>query len=174
MRSPSRPAVFIHAGLKNTTIRNASANQGHTARGRTRATARRAGWGGCELQQAGAPGKLGGSKDLSGGSRFRKTWKERGLLLEVSSSSIWHRKSLTSAKGHCSAVSNTMPKNAQPKSFTDKDKASCYLQAILDTRKLAYVSINSSNRLSKKNERQLILNLVHGLLCRQNMLPALL
>lgn len=40
-------------------------------------------------------------------------------------------------KGPCSAVSSTMAKNTQPKSFQHKGKTSCYVQAILDTRKLA-------------------------------------
>lgn len=66
MESPSQPAVFIQAGLKNTAIRNASANQGHTARRGTRATAR---WGtrqGLEAARSSLVGPVAGRPERRG------------------------------------------------------------------------------------------------------------
>lgn len=45
MQSPSHPAVFIQAGLKNTAIRNVSANWGHTGQARDK--------GNCEVGRLG-------------------------------------------------------------------------------------------------------------------------
>lgn len=73
---------------------------------------------------------------------------------------------------HCQP--NTQKNIQQKKSSRHNKKTSCYLQAISVTRKLAYVSINSSNRLSRRNERKPTRNYVHGLVCRQNTLPTLL
>lgn len=81
MQSPSWPAVFIQAGLKNTAIRNALANQGHTARHGTRATARRAGWQGHELQQAGGPGKVWGQQGAQWWAPFQEDLKGEGSPL---------------------------------------------------------------------------------------------
>lgn len=63
-QSASQPAVFIQTRLRNTMVRNTSANQGHMARTGARAPTKLEGWWGCNLEQAGDQARFGDSKEL--------------------------------------------------------------------------------------------------------------
>lgn len=164
MHSPSQPAVLERAGLKNIAVRNSVAtcsqaqgkDGGRVGRGRSRARGQR-----------GAP-----AMDPVLGSIPVTSWKARGIPhmglqgLEQGFACCTRPLPAQHSKKHTTTT--------KKKSSRHNKKTSCYLQAISVTRKLAYVSINSSNRLSRRNERKPTRNYVHGLVCRQNMLPTLL
>lgn len=168
MHSPSQPAVLERARLKNTAARNSVASCSQ-AQGKGGSRVSR-GWDMAQGQRR-AP-----VMDSVLGSIQVTSWKATGIPHMDLQGLNQQSKASPAALGLCSAIASPTPKKTynKKKSSRHNKKTSCYLQAISVTRKLAYVSINSSNRLSRRNERKPTRNYVHGLVCRQNTLPTLL
>lgn len=135
-QSPSRPAVFVQASLRNITVRNASANQGHLARSGARAATKLAGWWGCNLEQAGASGKVWG---LQGAHQCPVSGrpKRRGLSLWSFPAAPSNRTSLRPLQGTLLCYFKHNGQKYTAKKLHTQRRKLLLCPGNLDTRKLA-------------------------------------